>query len=130
MTYCTAEEVKELTQIRPDQLGLEAEDTDGLDTILNRWIGYCTSLIDAHTHTTFEESVPGAVSLVCLRAVANMVAFSQTRKNTPLIKVNDWKVTVSSSDILTSDLRRDLKPFVVDKSNKSDSIDFFAITGD
>jgi hypothetical protein len=141
MTYCTVEEVKELTQIRPDQLGLEAEDTDGLDkeepdealnALLAKWIGYCKSLIDGFCHQNFDDDVPGGVAVVCLRMVANMVALSQTRKNTPLIKVNDWKVGISSSAIFTNDLKRDLRDagFVLDKSNKSDSVDFFAITGD
>jgi len=46
------------------------------------------------------------------------------------VKVDDWKVAISSSSIFTNDLKSDLKPFVVDKSRVSDKIDFFSITGD
>lgn len=132
MAYCTADEVIQLTGIRPEQVRLEKGDTEGLTSLLGKWIGYCKSLIDGFCHKTFDDNTPGGVAVVCLRMAANMVALSQTRKDTPLIKVNDWKVGISSSAIFTQDLKDDLKDggFVVDKSNKSDSVDFFAITGD
>jgi hypothetical protein len=132
MTYCAAEDLKQLTGIKPEHLRLEKEDVDGLDAILNDWILQAKGLIDSYCHTNFDNDIPAAVENVCLRLAANMVALSQTRKGTPLIKVNDWKVGISSSAIFTQDLKDDLKDgnFVVDKSNKSDSIDFFAITGD
>lgn len=130
MTYCTPSEVKTLTGIKPQHLRLEKEDDAGLTTILTGWIGQCKSLIDSHCHTNFDDSTPLAVSNVCLRMAANMVAFAQARKDTPLVKVNDWKIQITSSEIFTQDLKDDLEPFVVDKSNKSDKIDFFAITGD
>jgi hypothetical protein len=44
--------------------------------------------------------------------------------------VNDWRVEVSSSEIFPKELREDLDPFVVEKSNKTDTVDFFTITGD
>ena len=47
-----------------------------------------------------------------------------------IIKVNDWKISTVSSDIFTEDLKRDLEPYKKESSNKSDKIDFFAITGD
>ena len=60
-----------------------------------------------------------------------MVALAQARKDTPVIKVNDWTIKTVGSDIFTEDLKDDLAPFVHErKSYKSDKIDFFAITGD
>lgn len=129
MAYCTVDEVRTITGILPKHLRLQENDNTGLNSILAGWIEYSKSLIDSFCNTTFDDNTPPAISSVCLRLTANMVAFSQTRKDTPIIKVNDWKVQVADVQIFTDDLRKELKPFKVDKSNKSDSIDIFAITG-
>jgi hypothetical protein len=130
MTYCTTAEVKRLSGVKPQHLRLSQEDEEGLDEILTQWIRYSESLIDSFCRTTFDPNIPGVVSMVCAIITANMVAFSQTRKDTPLTKVNDWNVQVPTVAIFPNDLKEDLKPFRVEKSNVSDSIDFFAITGD
>ena len=67
---------------------------------------------------------------VAIRLVANMIALHTARRDTPITKVNDWSVTIISSRIFTDDLKEDLSAFVREKSNKSDTIEFFAITGD
>jgi hypothetical protein len=59
-----------------------------------------------------------------------MVAFSQTRRDTPIVKVDDWKVAITSSAIFTNDLKYDLNPFVVKKDKQLDKVNFFTITGD
>lgn len=130
MPYCTAEEVIELTGVKPIHLRLEEDDTQGLNDRLTKWINQCESIINSYCNQSWDNEVPGAVQNVALRLVANMVAFAQVRKDTPLVKVNDWKIQFSSSRIFTSDLKDDLKPYKIDKSNKSDSIEFEAITGD
>lgn len=135
MTYCTADEVIQLTGLKPQHLRVDTTAADGgvseLKSIIGTWISQCESLINSYCNTSFDdEDVPGAVENVCLRMASNMVAFSQTRRDTPLVKVDDWKVAISSSSIFTNDLKLDLKPFVVDKSRVSDKIDFFSITGD
>jgi len=135
MSYCTADEVIQLTGLKPQHLRITVEDGDdgeaALENLLKTWISHCESLINSYCNTTFDdEDLPGAIGNVCLRMASNMVAFSQTRRDTPLVKVDDWKVAISSSSIFTNDLKLDLKPFVVDKSRVSDKIDFFSITGD
>lgn len=130
MTYTTVEEVKQLSGVTPESLKLPKGDNEALTSILTGWINQCKSLIDAHCHTSWENEVPGAVQNVCLRMASNMVALAQARKDTPLVKVNDWSVKIVDFNIFTQDLKNDLKPFVKDESNISDSVEFQAITGD
>jgi hypothetical protein len=130
MTYCTVDEVIGLTGVTPKKLKLDADDNDGLNTLITTWINQAESLINGYCHTTWEEStVPGGVSNVCLRLVANMVALAVARRETALVKVNDWTIKPSDDNVFNDSLKTDLKPFRVDKSTKSDSVDFFAVTG-
>lgn len=134
--YCTVEDVIQVTGVKPSSLKLDKkDDPDGaLETLLNKWINQSTALIDSYCNRTFDESIDqtayAVAESVCIRITANMVALTQARKDTPLIKVNDWKVEISSADIFPQELKNDLKPYVKEKSNNSDPIDFFAVTGD
>lgn len=126
----TVDEVKTFTGINPKHLKLDDFDESKLDEILEEWISQSEGLIKSYTHNNFNDGeCPKAVKNVCLRLTANMVALAIERRDTPRTKVTDWTIRVSSSDIFTEDLKEDLAPFVKDYSNKSDKIDFFAITG-
>lgn len=126
----TVDEVKTFTGINPQHLKLDVGDESKLSEIIIDWISQSEDLIKSYTHNKFSEGIDGAVKNVCLRLTANMVALAIERRDTPRTKVNDWKIQVSSSDIFTDDLKKDLEPFIIDYSNKSDKIDFFAITGE
>lgn len=132
MTYCTPLELKEFTGASPEHFRLEKTDTVGLETILGKWITQSKDLIDKYCKQNFETETPEAIKNICLRLASNMVAMATVRRDTPIVKVNDWSVQISSSNVFTNDLKSDLRDgnFVVDKSTKSDSVDFFAITGD
>lgn len=134
--YCTVEDVILVTGVKPEHLKLDKkEDPDGaLETLITKWITQSMALIDSHCNRTFDNAIdPTAYSVaesVCLRITANMVALTQARKDTPLVKVNDWKVEISSAGIFPDELKNDLKPYVKEKSNNSDTVDFMAICGD
>lgn len=129
--WIDVDEVKTFTGINPKHLKLNDSDETKLNEILEEWILQSESLIKSYTHNQFTEDIlPAAVKNVCLRLTANMVALAIERRDTPRTKVTDWTIRVSSSDIFTSDLKEDLEPYVKDYSNKSDKIEFFAITGD
>ena len=131
MTMITPEEVIEITGVKPQTFRLEKTDTQGLEALLSKWIIQSEGLITSYCNNQFTDEVPPAVKNVCLRLTANMVAFSQSRNNTPVVKVNEWSVQTVSSKIFSNDLKQDLEPFRIErKSRKSDKIDFFTIVGD
>src|SRR5690606_40686180 len=65
---------------------------------------------DSYCNRNFDVGdVPGAVSSVCLRLTANMVAFSQARKETSLVKVNDWSIQVPDVKIRSEEHTSELQ---------------------
>ena len=117
--------------LKPKQFNLQKTDTTGLNNLLCDYIRQCQSLIETYCHRTYTPSdVPGAVQNILLRLVSNMVTLAIQRRDSPIIKVNDWNIQTLSSDIFTDDLKEDLHPFVKDSSNDYSKVGFFAITGE
>lgn len=117
MSYCSVEDVKNLSGVKPKQFGL-ADDWAKFNEIIEDWIGEAEDFIDSYckrTWKTEEEgvvlTVPLVVRNVCTRLVANMIAFYFARKDNPIKRVNDYTSTIFSSAVFTDDLRQDLKPF-------------------
>ena len=116
--------------LKPKQFNLDKDDETGLNNMLCDWIRQCQSLIETYTHRTYVPStVSGAIQNILLRLVSNMVTLAIQRRDSPIIKVNDWTIATVPSDIFTDDLKEDLKPFIKDSSNDYSKIGFFAITG-
>lgn len=129
--WVKVEELKEFTGVKPEHLKLKKQDDTELDKILVKWITQSESLIKSYTHNDLKkEKEKEAVKNICLRLAANMIALAIERRDTPRTIVSDWSIKVSSSKIFTEDLKEDLAPFVIEKSNKSDVVSFYAITGD
>ena len=116
MSYCSVEDVKRLSGVKPKQFGL-ADDETAFISILEDWIGEAEDFIDSYCKRTWKTvggaviTVPLVVRNVCTRLVANMIAFYFARKDNPIKRVNDYTTTIFSSEIFTDDLRQDLKPF-------------------
>lgn len=128
--WVTISEVRTFTGINPPHLKYKDNEEDKFNATLVEWITQAEDMIKSHTHNNFDKKqVPGTVKNVCLRLVSNIIALAIERRDTPRTKVNDWTIKVSSSAVFTDDLKEDLAPFVIDRSNTSDKIDFFAITG-
>jgi len=131
MPYCSVDEVKQFTGVKPISIGLEADNENEFEEIISDWIDQAEGLINSYINREYEdEDVPPAVKNVCLRITANMVALSQARKETPIVQVNDWGVNIINMNIFNHELKADLAPFVKEHSTVSDKVDFFAITGE
>lgn len=129
--WITTTNVINFQSLKPVQFGLQKTDTTGLQRLLSDWIVQCQDLINTYTHRQYTSTtVPPAVQNVLLRLVSNMVTLAIQRRDSPIIKVNDWSVQTISSDILSDDLKDDLSLFVKDSSNDYTKLGFFAITGD
>ena len=128
--WITTTNVINFQSLKPQQFGLQKTDTTGLNSLLSTWIVQCQDMINTYTHRSYTSAtVPPAVQNVLLRLVSNMVTLSIQRRDSPIIKVNDWTVQTLSSDIFSDDLKHDLKEFVKDSSNDYSKLGFFAITG-
>lgn len=124
------QDVKRVHGVTPQDLRFEKDEEDELNRMLVDWITQAEDMIKHYTNNNFKKGVPDAVKNVCTRLVSNMISLAIQRRDTPIIKVNDWQVTTGSSNVFTDDLKEDLKPFMIDKSHVSDTVSFFAITGD
>lgn len=123
------DEVIDFHGLKPINLGYDKEDTEALCEIVTKWISQSEDLIKRYTNNQFIDDVPDAVKNVCIRLTSNMITLAIQRRDSPIIKVNDWQIRTVSSEIFTDDLKKDLAPFVIEHSTISDKIDFFAITG-
>ena len=128
--WITVDQIINFQGLKPKNLNLDKTDDVGLEEIVSDWILQCQSLIETYTNRTYtDDTVPLAVQNVCLRLTSNMVTLAIQKRDSPIIKVNDWTIQTIGSDIFTDDLKHDLKPFVKDSSNDYSKIGFFAITG-
>ena len=128
--WITTTNIINFNGLKPKTFGLEKTNTTGLNTLLTDWIQQCQDMINTYTHREYTSATcPGAVQNVLLRLVSNMCTLAIQRRDSPIIKVNDWNITTISSDIFSEDLKGDLAPFVKDSSNDYTKLGFFAITG-
>jgi hypothetical protein len=133
MSYTTPEIIIKVNGIKPEHLRLEKEENPdtALTNLLNTWITQADAMIDTqHEHSQTQNRKLAVIENVALRLVSNMVGMVRAKQDTPLIKINDWTIQLTSSKIFTDDLKDDLKPFVVEHSSTNNPIEFSAITGD
>lgn len=134
MSYCTVDDVKNMSGVKPAKMGSQYKDDEAaFNALINEWITQAESLINSYCKRNWnpiideDENiipvvVPKAVKNVCIRLVSNMVAFSYARKDNPIKKVNDYSMTIFSDEVFTDALKNDLKPF-----KKSSKISVFKI---
>lgn len=123
MSYCTVNDVLNLTRTKPKEFGFKEENAEEeLHSLILDWIQQSESHINHYcrrdwNNYTDEDGrevtviVPPAVRNVCIRLTANIIAFSFGRRDNPLKKVDDWTTGVITSTVFTDDLKEDLKPF-------------------
>lgn len=134
MSYCTVDDVKKMSGVKPERLGSQFKDDEtAFNTLIEEWISQAEGLINSYCKRNWNPIideddnvipviVPNAVKNVCIRLTANIIAFRYARKENPIKKVNDYSMTIFSSEIFTDDLKQDLKPF-----KKSSRISVFKI---
>jgi len=128
--WISVDDVINFHGLKPKHLNLEKEDTEKLETIVSDWILQAQDLINMYTNRNYtDDTVRDAIRNVCLRLTSNMVSLAIQKRDSPIVKVNDWTIQNVPSNIFTDDLREDLRPFVKDSSTEPDSIGVLAITG-
>lgn len=128
--WISVDDVINFHGLKPKHLNLEKDDTAKLEEIVSDWILQSQDLINVYTNRHYtDENVRDAVRNVCLRLTSNMVSLAIQKRDSPIIKVNDWTIQNVSSDVFTEELKDDLKPFIKDSSTEPNSIGVLAITG-
>ena len=132
--WISATDVINFNGLKPQHLNISKTDEhadEKLAEIINTWIIQSQDLINAYTNRNYtSETVRPAIQNVCLRLTSNMVSLAIQKRDNPIIKVNDWTVANVPSDVFTTELKNDLKPFIKDSSTEPNSIGFIAITGE
>lgn len=96
----------------PTSLGFATE-TVMTDHITNYLIPAAQSLIEEHLKRTYTVAeLPDAVKHTAMRVCAQALMKISIRKMGALIRVGDYKVELSRSDIFTPELRDELAPFI------------------
>ena len=114
--YADGEALRAFRGVRPEDLGVNT--TAELDALLNGWAEDVKGLID-ESYTPprdfLDEAggdialVPRSVRSVALRALSNYVSLAQSARESDLVRIDEWRVTVEQRDqIHTPTLRRDL----------------------
>lgn len=130
MMWISVDDVINFHGLKPKHLNLEKDDTSKLETIVSGWIEQSQDLINTYTNRNYtDETVNPSVQNVCLRLTSNMVSLAIQKRDSPIIKVNDWTITNVPSNIFTDDLKEDLKSFIKDSSTEPNAIGILAITG-
>lgn len=111
--YSTAVSVIEYTGVRPKDLSCDT--SAELTTLVESWLLEIKSIIDSDRKRDFLSEAGGNVGLVpplvhnvAKRMCSNMVALAVLRRDTPIVKLNDFAVQLVSDQILTEEIKRDL----------------------
>ena len=117
MTWITVDAViAEAGHPDPTSLGFETQAL--MESHIDEYlIPAAQSLIEEHLRRAYKDStVPEAVSHVAMRVCAQALMKISIRKMGALIRVGDYKVELSKSDILTPELLAELAPFVLKRA--------------
>lgn len=115
MYYSSPEQVIAYTGIQPSDLFLNTEEE--LKDLIEQWLVEATDYIHYYQKINyFEEfeagkikSIPKAVNNIAMRIVANMIALAKIRRDTSVIRVNDYYTKMVEDDVLTEKIKADLK---------------------
>lgn len=135
-TYCTIKDVKDLSRVTPNKIGLEKQEADELDNILGEWILQASALINDYTGNPLTEADFTNQSTkyyvyrnIATRIVANMCALSATYKSHSVVKVNDWSISTVPSEVFPVAMKNELDNYKAETSNNSTSFGVLTVKG-
>lgn len=108
--YSTIEDVKKYTGIKPKDLSITETE---LNSLIEKWLAGVKSLIDADRNRNYTEegNVPAGIDLIALRMASNLVAIAVVRRDTPIVRVDDFNIQLVRDEIFTEPILRDLSRF-------------------
>ena len=109
--YSNSDEVIAYTGIRPADLGLE--DDEALAARLVAWLVQAKDLIDRDRNRDYhvETAIPSGIHNIALRLVANMLAQARIRRDTPIVRVDDFAIRMVDDTVFTRAIQTDLRRY-------------------
>lgn len=112
--YSSPNEVIRYTSIQPKDLDLDTPEK--LNALINQWLVQAKDLIDQDRNRDYHKevelgkrsSVPSGIDNIALRIVANMVAQAKIRRDTSIVRVDDYEIKMADDEIFTKAIRSDL----------------------
>lgn len=134
--YCNIDDVKNISRVTPNKLGLAKEETNTLDTILTEWILEASALINDYTNNplTSEDTEQQTTKYyvyrnVSSRIVANMCALAAAYKSHSVVKVNDWTISTVPSEVFPVTMKNELGNYKAETTNNSTNFGVLTIKG-
>jgi|SRR5690606_23111091 len=113
MAYGTAQRVRELTGVKPSDLGVA--DMAALDNLISAWLADISAEIDARINGPVDpEAEPtrhAGVTAVAIRTAAKMVSYAVHSRSTPIVQVGEFAVQMLNSSEISRELDRELRPY-------------------
>lgn len=106
--YSTADDVRHYSQVKPKDLGFD--DVPALDDWIEDRLVEIADYIDEYCGRTWEpEEAPKGIHGIAREMARNVVSLSVTSRETPVVRVDDWRVRMVEPEILTDSIRRALR---------------------
>ena len=117
--YSTPAEVITFTGVQPADLGFKENNEDGdtpaeqLTAQVTAWLEEVKDLIDQDRHRDYAADgyVPAGIDNIAKRACANLVMLAIQRRQSPIIRVDDFNIKMADDRIFTPALKEDLAKY-------------------
>ncbi len=125
-SYSSVDEVIAYTGVGPKDLGLEDDDTEGLKAIIEKALVEIKDIIDTYCRRGFstEQKVPGGIHKIAKEMTSDGISLAMMRRDTPIIRVDDFSIKQVQSEILTAAVRE-----ILDIYRKKPQIKMMVIKG-
>ena len=134
--YCSIKDVKDLSRVTPNKIGLDKGEADELDNILQEWILQASALINDYTNNPLTETDTNQQTTkyyvyrnIATRIVANMCALSAAYKSHSVVKVNDWSISTVPSEVFPVAMKKELENYNSETSNNSTAFGVLTVKG-
>jgi len=109
--YSSVADVIAYTGIQYSDLNMDS--VSELETYIEARLGDAKSFIDRSRNRDYEEegTVPDGINNIAMRIVSNMLAISVLRRDTPIIKQEDYNISITNDNVLTQSIKDDLAYF-------------------
>jgi len=107
--YSDAQTVKEYTNVGPEDFGFAT--LDELDAWIEARLTEIKSLIDADRNQDFSDPgpAPEGINRIALEMAGNLITLVQSRRTTPVVQVDDYRVMVNDGKVFTDNIKEALR---------------------